>query len=316
MGTLADKLAYLNATKEAIKTALQNKGITVLATDTFRSYAQKIANIVTPSHTTLGITPSTSSQSHTPSYPYNGYSQVNVSAVDSSIDANIQAGNIKDGVSILGVTGNYTGGGGGASLSGCNIFVVSNGVLSRPTNNNLVTIKTSSDVTNIAPFAFQTFSNDVGLFIASNIAAVDFSSLTTITGNFAFEGAFTDCENMTSANFSNLISVTAVGAFEGAFEHCSSLTNVDFSSLTTIKHDTFNNTFQSCTSLTTLSFPSLTLAGIGNYGSQFDYMLQGVTGCTVHFPSNLQSRMSNWDSIVNGFGGTNTTVLFDLPATT
>ena len=38
-----------------------------------------------------------------------GLSSVTVNAVTSSIDTNIAAGNIKDGVTILGVTGNYTG---------------------------------------------------------------------------------------------------------------------------------------------------------------------------------------------------------------
>jgi hypothetical protein len=44
-------------------------------------------------------------------------------------------------------------------------------------------------------------------------------------------------------------------------------------------------------------------------------MLPGVTGCTVHFPSNLQSVIGSWADVTEGFGGTNTTVLFDLPAT-
>ena len=44
-------------------------------------------------------------------------------------------------------------------------------------------------------------------------------------------------------------------------------------------------------------------------------MLQGVSGCTVHFPSNLQSVIGSWSDVTNGFGGTNTTVLFDLPST-
>ena len=44
-------------------------------------------------------------------------------------------------------------------------------------------------------------------------------------------------------------------------------------------------------------------------------MLQGVTGCTVHFPSNLQSVIGSWSDVTAGFGGTNTTVLYDLPAT-
>ena len=44
-------------------------------------------------------------------------------------------------------------------------------------------------------------------------------------------------------------------------------------------------------------------------------MLNGVTGCTVHFPSNLKSLMMYWSDVTRGFGGTNTIVLFDLPAT-
>ena len=59
--------------------------------------------------TTLAVTPSKTAQTHTPTGSVDGWNQVNVSAVTSSIDSNITAGNIKDGVSILGVTGNYTG---------------------------------------------------------------------------------------------------------------------------------------------------------------------------------------------------------------
>lgn len=47
MGTIADKLTYLNATKAAIKSAIVNKGVSVTDTDTFRSYADKIASIET-----------------------------------------------------------------------------------------------------------------------------------------------------------------------------------------------------------------------------------------------------------------------------
>ena len=62
---------------------------------------------------TLNVIPTTSAQSITPLDPVKGWDEVNVSAVTSNIDSNIQAENIKSGVSILGVTGNYSGGGGG-----------------------------------------------------------------------------------------------------------------------------------------------------------------------------------------------------------
>lgn len=78
------------------------------------------ANVnVQPTLETAPVTPTTSAQTITPSTGYDGIGQVNVSAVTSSIDANITAGNIKDGVTILGVTGTMTGGptDGGAVIS-------------------------------------------------------------------------------------------------------------------------------------------------------------------------------------------------------
>lgn len=54
---------------------------------------------------TLLVTPSTNGQTINPPSNVNGYKQVQVDAVTSSIDSNIQAGNIKKDVTILGVTG-------------------------------------------------------------------------------------------------------------------------------------------------------------------------------------------------------------------
>lgn len=45
MGSLSDKLNYLNETKSLIKQAINNKGVTVTDSDTFRSYANKISQI-------------------------------------------------------------------------------------------------------------------------------------------------------------------------------------------------------------------------------------------------------------------------------
>jgi hypothetical protein len=45
MGTTSDKLNKILSTKAAIKTAIINKGINVLDTDTFSSYASKISSI-------------------------------------------------------------------------------------------------------------------------------------------------------------------------------------------------------------------------------------------------------------------------------
>ena len=62
-----------------------------------------------PNLETLSVTPTTSAQSITPESPVDGYSSVSVTAVTAAIDENIVPGNIKSGVTILGVEGTYTG---------------------------------------------------------------------------------------------------------------------------------------------------------------------------------------------------------------
>lgn len=60
-----------------------------------------------PNLQSKSVNPTTSAQTVSPDSGYDGLSQVSVAAVTSAIDANIAAGNIKNGVSILGVTGSY-----------------------------------------------------------------------------------------------------------------------------------------------------------------------------------------------------------------
>lgn len=57
---------------------------------------------------TITVDPSTSTQTITPSTGKNAITEVTVNPVTSSIDTHIVAGNIKDGVSILGVDGTFT----------------------------------------------------------------------------------------------------------------------------------------------------------------------------------------------------------------
>ena len=89
--TQSNLLSNQGTTIDDIKLALQNKS------------AGGGEEIVLQEKT---ITPSTSQQNVIADTGYNGLSKVVVSAVDSSIDLDIKACNIKKDVSILGVTGN------------------------------------------------------------------------------------------------------------------------------------------------------------------------------------------------------------------
>ena len=274
---------------------------------------------------TKTISPSTSQQTITPSSGKNGITQLTVNAVTKSIDANITAENIKKDVNILGVTGTL--------MEGIARQVV-NGTYKAPTYSftwSLPSDATDLDI-NILRSAFYhctgLTSVDLssltivsganamqGAFkICTNLINVDLSNLTTLSSSYSMESVFEGCTSLTSVDLSSLTTVSGSYAMSSAFSGCTGLTSVDLSNLTTVNSNgVLNRAFEGCTSLKTLSFPKL--KNLGSWKTQFDTMLYNVTGCTVHFPSNLQSVIGSWSSVTGGFDGTNTTVLFDLPAT-
>ena len=146
----------------------------------------------------------------------------------------------------------------------------------------------------------------------TGLTSIDLSSLTSVTGSYSFNKAFYGCTSLVSADFRALTSIGSY-AFSYIFQNCSSLTSVRFDALADLTTSRiFNYAFQNCTSLTSLSFPSLTTSSFSSYTNQFERMLSGCSNVTVHFPAAIQSTIGNWGDVTNGFGGTNTTVLFDL----
>ena len=133
---IQSQLNSLNETMTSLKTVLETKGVTVEEGDSLSDLIGKIdtiepnnqditintngtytadegydglgtviVDITTVNNTTLNITPTKTSQSFSVSSPYTGYNNITVSGVTSSIDNNIKAENIKQGISILGVNG-------------------------------------------------------------------------------------------------------------------------------------------------------------------------------------------------------------------
>lgn len=142
------------------------------------------------------------------------------------------------------------------------------------------------------------------------------SQLKTINGIYACQGMFSGCANITGVNLDNLETISGSSACDYMFER-TGLISISFPKLTSISTATFgfSYAFKNCSNLTTVSFGALTSTSFGSYTIQFSNMLRDCSNVTVHFPSNLQSVIGSWSDVVNGFGGTNTTVLFDLPAT-
>lgn len=285
---------------------------------------------------TLNVTPTTSAQQITAPTGTDGYSPVNVSAVTSSIDANIVAGNIKKDVQILGVTGSYEG---AASVHYITFGIDNNGQLVSGLGATSVIDLTGCTTINTQYILNEAYKNNTiitgavdmsgvqimgsGRNVCSSmfygctgITSVNLSSLTTISSINGLSSAFERCTGITSVDLSSLTSLTTNSAMSNCFKECSGLVSVSFPSLTTITGSSvLGACFMSCTSLTSLSFYALDTNSFGSNTTQFNNMVQGVTGCTVRFPMRIQSTIGSWASVTDGFGGTNTTVLFDIVCT-
>lgn len=175
-------------------------------------------------------------------------------------------------------------------------------------DSNLTTVNLSSleGATFDAAF-YNMFQN------CSSLTNVDLSSFISLKGRYAAQAMFKGCTSLQSANLDSLIQVNAANACEGMFEGCTGITSVDLKKLARITGDaSLRYMFKGCTSLTDLKFSGLAYTNTA-FNSVFANMLQGCSNVTVHFPAEWQTKMANWGNVVNGFGGTNTTVLFDLP---
>lgn len=150
------------------------------------------------------------------------------------------------------------------------------------------------------------------LFAESYITSVDLSNLKRLTGQGACYAMFEYCTLLISVDLSNLETISSISSCFQMFHGCPSLISIDLSNLTTINGiKPCGQMFRDCTSLKSLSFQSLKTILDTN---AFIDMLDGCSGVTMHFPSNMESTIAGLSGYPN-FGGTNTTLLFDLPPT-
>lgn len=203
-----------------------------------------VASVPTQTKT---VTPTSSAQNITPD------NEKFLSEVIVNGDNNLISSNIKKGVSIFGVDGNYEETGGDTDIEDA----IVTGSLSSYFNNR---------VTNIGDYAFTQYKS---------LTTVDFPEVTSI-GNEAFTScpllsnisfpkatrigsyAFASCRSLKTINFPE---VSRLGS--NAFGYCASLTSISFPKANYI--DT--NAFQRCDRLTSVNFPEVTNIGAGAFNA-------------------------------------------------
>ena len=144
---------------------------------------------------------------------------------------------------------------------------------------------------------------------------IKFDNLTTISGDSALSNMFEQCSGINSISFPSLRTISGNWAFGQIFLWCYDLQSIEFPVLDDISGaGIFFQAFYSTDNLTDIYFPALKTISFGNNRDQFYMMLAICSNKTLHFPSNLSSKIPTLQGYPN-FSGSNTVILYDLPAT-
>ena len=308
MGTIAEKLTYLNDTKTAIKNAVVAKGVSVSDTDTFRSYADKIGQI------SGGGAPSTKFGVSLD----NLLGNVDADGVYQLSDApfTFDATSIKKSPDGLGdlftykfyklpLTGtvdlsNYTHDALNATTAqfftqAFSYTRVQKLITPRERYGSspmqfyqsfqhcdaLKEIVFSNPIMSSSAFGFvETFQ-----YCDFSNASINFDIITSI-GPYGFYGAFKYCKLPEEIRFTNLTEITAKFAFRGAFLQTTGCKRYFFPSLTSVTSDAFGNsthlTWYNATDVEEIHFRAdmqATIEAVTGYSSKFG----APSTCTIYF---------------------------------
>ena len=299
---------------------------------------------------TLTVSPSVSLATYTPSTGYDGFDEVTVNAVTAAIDNNIVAGNIRTGVEILGVTGNYSGGGaspvidslnvtpttsaqqitapeGTDGYSPVNVSAVTSAIDANITAGNIKKDVTILGVTGNYEGTTPTLTTKEitinGTYYASTDNADGYSSVTVnVSGGGFTTGIPREVSSLgvyqvpmtTSFTFSLPSGVTSIGsrALGYAFAGSTGLTSIDLSGVLDVSESALTWMCVGCTNLTSVDLGDLEVVGEGN-GMSFAF--QGCTSLTSVDLSSL-TTVSGSSGMYQAFYGCTSLTSVSFPSLT
>lgn len=292
---------------------------------------------VTPKNYARTVAPQTTQSVWAVPSGYSGHGNITVSPVTSAIDANIQAGNIKSGVTILNVTGNYGGGGSkyGATIDNLLGDVDANGVLQLPISpsGNLVFTGVKDLANNALYYRFNNTNMNKGVEFpdleeVSGISALYYAfsnnfinsillpKLKTVSGTNGMYSVFAtnSSPSMTSVSLPELETVSGNSGLRSAFQTSVYLTSISLPKLKTVTGTYGLYQLLASTKISTLSLPELTTA---NAQYAMGYLCQSCSLLETVYLSKL-SDISGQNTFYGAFNGCNyiTDIYFNALTTT
>ena len=179
------------------------------------------------------ITPTVEEQIVFPDDNYNGLNKVTINAVTNEIDENIKSENIKNGVDILGVTGNYVG----------NKYAPKYISFATYKGTELDYEIANLDTSNITVMN-EMFEN------CTNLTHLDLSSFNTskVTGMYTM---FSNCTQLRTLDLSGF-DVSKVTNMYAMFDNCQSLTTLNLTVFDTSKVTNMHSMFYYCRKLSNI----------------------------------------------------------------
>ena len=292
------------------------------------------------------ITPTIEEQVVFPDDNYNGLNKVTVNAVTNEIDENIKSENIKNGVDILGITGNYVGG--KYAPRYISFYNYSGTDLDYETKNidtsNMTSMKNMFySCTNVKELDLKSFNTSKvtdmsSMFqLCSNLKKIDLSTfdtskVTTMKSMFhnckfttldlnnfntskvtTFDFMFNFCVYLTSINLSSFDTSNATN-MRCMFQECNMLDNLDLSNFNTTNVTTMSNMFATCSVLKNLNIESFDTTNTTDISQMF-YNCQKLTTIPKLNASNVinvGSMFYNCSSLSNLGGLENLGQAYDI----
>lgn len=336
--SIATQITALQADKAAIATAITNKGGTVNPGDGFDDFAADIATIpsgstqakygVTIDNMLGNIAANGVLQQPTEKFDLNfaGVEDVAKDALQQKFLTNNQIRSVKfpDLKQISGSDALY-----GTfdwssieniDLSSLETISGSNGMREICYRNSVLTKVNLSKLKTVSGNS-GCYNAFAGASYTGEINNIDLSSLETVSGISGCSGMFTAQSNLpaTFNSLPKLKTVSGTSAMNNFLQvnanRSNNITTFSFPILDTITgNSAMAYFFRNRTSLQHVYFNAIKTSSFGSNTNQFQNLITGITGCTIHFPSNMEETISGLTGYPN-FGGTSTVLAYDLPAT-